>query len=278
MNRASLPDVLVTWAQLAQHFCWQSPTWEPVEAMLEAATADANKVESTLRSLLKRSDQLLAPLCDPLRANVGLNRWLLHGREEAYSDWLAWVLQQLDSRQIVRLLRIDDERIAKYCRTHRFSVKREHCIPDGRLDLVIEFGQGREGAILVIEVKTTSADEADTGKQKGYCKWLEGRRVRYKPRPILLVTDAEEGEYEGFAVLAWSGLCIGLRGMLVELQSRRRIGLVRTAMVVAFIGAVESNLLHLVTPTEKMRGQCFFYSRTAEHLKQGLPQTRGRHG
>jgi hypothetical protein len=204
-----------------------------------------------------------------LNATGGLNRWLRYDREEAYSDWLAWVLQQLNSREIVKLLRVEDGPTARFCCQHGFRVEREQCIPGGRLDLVLEFGQ-REGALIIVEVKTTSAEEADTAKQKGYCEWLYARPTRYKGQPILLAAGAEAHEYEGFAALEWSDLCIELRKMVPSL--RKRIGLARAAMIIAFIGAVESNLLHLVTPSEGKHGQSLFYSRTIEHLRVSLRQ------
>lgn len=244
--------------------------------MLEAATVEAKKVESELRELLQQSDQLLAPLCDPLHANAGLNRWLRNDNEEAYSDWLAWILQQFNGAEVVSLLQIEDEEITKYCSSNRFSVFREVSIPNGRLDVAVEFGEKCNDALMVIEVKTTSAEQADTAKQKGYRAWLDAQAVRHKPRPILLVVDAEKDDYEGFAPLQWSELCLRLREMLPGLSAR--IGLVRTAMVVAFIGAAESNLLHFVAPDNMQRERSVFYARTADHLMYSLLRIRGLNG
>lgn len=233
--------------------------------MLQAANADSKRIESHLRELLDRSDTLLTPLSDPLRADLGLNRWLQSDYEEAYSDWLAWTLQQLDSGDVIRLLSIGGSEIEEYCRNAPFRIRRELVIPEGRLDLLIQFG---EEAFLIVEVKTTSADSAETAKQRGYCEWLDRQSAGYKPRPVLLAVDAKEDDYEGFRPLRWADLCTGLRRMLPDLQER--IGLVKTAMVTAFIGAVEENLLHLTVPSGTRQGSSLFYRRTMEHLQDCL--------
>jgi hypothetical protein len=52
--------------------------------------ADAER----LRGLLDESREKMKPLGDPLDLDVGLHRWLNAEREEAYSDWLEWVVSQ----------------------------------------------------------------------------------------------------------------------------------------------------------------------------------------
>jgi|HubBroStandDraft_4_1064222.scaffolds.fasta_scaffold1138245_1 hypothetical protein len=98
-------DILLAWAQLASRRSPHARAWGPVESMLEAATKEAKKVQSRLRDLLERSDQLLDPLRDPLHVDAGLNRWQRNDHEEAYSDWLAWILEQLDTREVLKSFR-----------------------------------------------------------------------------------------------------------------------------------------------------------------------------
>ena len=45
------------------------------------------------------------PLRDPLHVDAGLNRWQRNDHEEAYSDWLAWILEQLDTREVLKSFR-----------------------------------------------------------------------------------------------------------------------------------------------------------------------------
>jgi hypothetical protein len=97
-------------------------------------------------------------------------------REETYSDWLEWILnlkQIKKPSRIIHLFGINLAEIPENCEP--VTVKREHCIPhghidkEGRLDLCIRFGKQ---VILVIEIKISDADSADTEKHTGYIKWL----------------------------------------------------------------------------------------------------------
>ena len=266
-EETSPAKTLIRWANLSVGRSSPQRSWAPVQAMLEAAIAESKKVESVLGALLADSDKRLAPLGDPLRADVGLNRWLRDEREEAYSDWFGWILEQLQPSDVVQLLQIQngDEEMAKFCReSARVCIEREVVIRQGRLDLVVGFD---ENAVLVIEVKTTSADEAHTAKQEGYFQWLEKELARYK-HPILLAVDADRDDYEGFVPLRWADVCIELRRMIPSLLSR--IGTVKAAMIIAFVSAVEMNLLHLATPEGTEPGRRLFYSRTADHLQNSL--------
>ena len=121
--------------------------------------------------------------------------------------------------------------------------------------------------MVILEVKKSSADSADTAKQAGYHNWLELQNSFCQRRGLLLTTDAGEDKYENFSTLRWGVVCIRLRRLLPKLKTN--IGLVKTAMIVAFISAVETNLLNFVVPpTESV--QRLFYARTIEHLEKYL--------
>lgn len=262
-KNALLPaELLTVWSRMAPR---RSCTWEAVKQMLGGAAEDSKRVESQICDLLNRSDAALSPMSDPLRAGLGLNRWLRSDREEAYSDWLAWIFEQLGSRDVVALLPIDDPEIADHCVRTTLRIDREYVIPDGRLDLVLRFGQQ---AVLVVEVKLSSAESAQTAKQKHYGEWLKEHLARYKIRPVLLVVEAADTDYEGFQPFRWAELCFGLRRMLPDLS--HRIGLVKAAMVAAFIGAVEENLLLLAIPPGTGPGSTLFFHKTVGHLERGL--------
>jgi hypothetical protein len=241
--------------------------WGPVKQILQAARDQSQVFESRLQRLLDESDDALFPLRDPLRANVGLNRWLARDREEAYSDWLAWVLQEINrgGGDIIGLLQVRHPELSKYCKGLPLKVDREFVIPGGRLDIVVRFG---EEVLLIIEIKTTSADIAEIAKQKLYRQWLDAQSIRFKPQPILLAVDAREVVYEGFAPLLWADVCTSLRRTLPTI--RDRIGVVTAAMIVAFVSAVETNLLRLAQPAEQQAGRSLLYARTAEHVQRGL--------
>jgi hypothetical protein len=87
--------------------------------------------------------------------------------------------------------------------------------------------------------------------------------------PLLLaVGDTNEEHCKGFTPLSWEELCIGLRRMLPDIRNRR--GVVTASMFVAFISAVETNLLHLVPPGKGQYGRSLLYARTVAHIEQSL--------
>lgn len=244
-----------------------SATWASADSMLRAAEQESLVEEARLQKLLDRSDQVLYPFRDPLRANVGTNRWLAKEREEAYSDWLAWILEQVSVGDVLRLLRIENPELLQRCSSQKCRVKREWPIPpDGRLDLHISFG---DELLIIVEVKKTVAKAAEVDKQKGYCKWLETQSDYGQVRAIFLaIGDSDEQYLKGFEARQWEHLSIELRRMLPRLKDS--LEHVTTAMFVAFIAAVERNLLKLV-PTGQ--DECYgklLYARTADHVEQSL--------
>lgn len=260
-------NILRRWASL------RTPEvgWTPVAQMVRAAEAQAEELEARLKELLKTSDDALSKisLCEPLFADVGLNRWLSEEREEAYSDWLEWILRQLQlqggAANIISVLGIADSEIVAGCEARKFEMKREYHMQWGRLDLLLTI---EDFLTVVIEVKKYSAETSDTAKQKGYYEWLKKQHSRHL-KAILLVPDAAELEYENFSRLLWEDVCIRLRRFLPEL--RNGIGPVKAALFVAFISAVETNLLGLVAPSVQADAvERISYGRTIKHIEKYL--------
>lgn len=264
---ANSAEILRTWASLSEP---SSVDWSPVTQIIQVAEAESQRLESTLKELLKTSDARLRSfsLCDPLLADAGLNRWLKKEREEAYSDWLAWIFEQLDkavgAAGVLKVLGIDEPTIPLNEHTHFAQPERERIITAGRLDIVLTLG---ELALIVIEVKKYSAESSDTAKQAGYYEWLQSQQVTHR-MALLLTSDAAEEKYEEFSVLLWADVCIWLRRMLPELAIS--LGPVKAAMFVAFISAVETNILDLVAPEPDDTVERLFYAKSIEHLRRYL--------
>jgi len=260
--------ILERWASLSK----TEVSWNPVAKMVRVAEVQAERLESRLNELLKSSDEALRKisLCEPLFADAGLNRWLTEEREEAYSDWLEWILGQLQlqggAAEILAVLGIADSEIVARCQgceSRKFKIQREYYMQWGRLDLLLTI----EDFMIVIEVKKYSAEISDTAKQKGYYEWLL-KQHPWHPKAILLVSDAAELEYENFTPLLWENVCIRLRHLLPELH--KGIGPVKAAMFVAFIGAVETNLLNLIAPEHADAVERISYARTIKHIEKYL--------
>ena len=228
-----------------------------------------------MRTLIEESNKMLEPLSDPLTAKLGLHRWLVAEREEAYSDWLAWVIEQLTVEQALRVLGILSGSIALYSHT-KLRVRREVVIPKGRLDIVIRIGAE---TLIVVEVKKASEQAAQTEKQKGYSAWLNGKdnSLFKDKKSILLVTevsdDYREKAGDQFSPVLWSHVCSSLRELLALPEFRRR-ELVTSALIIAFVGAVEQNILGFVNPDAE-GGSSLRYASTADYIKQALSRPEG---
>jgi hypothetical protein len=125
--------------------------------------------------------------------------------------------------------------------TRELPVPSGHADRAGRLDLLIRWGNQ---ALVCVEVKVGPADGADTEKQKGYRKYLdEQTEVPIENcYGILLVTEASEPLYPGdFKPIRWSDVCLRLRRMIPAVVKRGDV--VVAGMILAFVGAVEQNLL-----------------------------------
>jgi hypothetical protein len=247
-------QVLRAWAELGRTVTagprLPGLSWKPAERMIRAAHGFFSVQVQQLQSLLTRSNELLRPLADPLTADYGAHRWLAAGREEAYSDWLEWVIRQVRTpKSIFRILGIESREALADCSDAPLTVGRELPVPhghpdrEGRLDLWIRV-EGK--AVLVVEVKKWDADRADTAKQAGYWKWLSAQGEHYK-YAILLAGEGSEEIYDGsFRFLSWSSLCAGLRRHAPQLCAEGKV--IAAAMILAFVGAVEQNLLGFSAP------------------------------
>ncbi len=249
-----------------------------MQRLIEAARERLLLEGTRLRRLLQQSQASLTPLGDPLLVDFGTHRWLSKAREEVFSDWLQWIVEQLRTPEwVFQLFGIDDPGSIALCQDLPLRVRHEVEIPQGhegqqgRLDLVIHYA---EKVLIVVEVKKTGADQADTVKQRGYKSWMEVQPESYK-RAVLLVVEVEYEEYEGFYPRRWRNLCIALRRIVPTLCRKQR--LVVAAMILAFVGAVEQNLLRisssLIRHIYEDSGQAIMVpSEIGDYIETSLPQ------
>ena len=264
--------LLRTWAALGAELMASRSApvtdWTAAKRMIEAVRPKMEEDAKRLRGLLEQSRKKLEPLGEPFELDLGLHRWLDAEREEAYSDWLEWVVRQAQTpSRVFKLFGLVLPNDLK--QDALIQVEREMCIPyghegrEGRLDLVITFG---DRAIIVIEIKKGDADGSDTGKHPGYIKWRDCQPHKWK-EAVFLAVAAEAEEYEGFSFLSWADVCISMRGLAIDLCKESRV--TAAAMVLAFVGAVEQNLLGF--SAEVIRSVCngnrvFFNAAVVDHL------------
>ena len=203
------------WASLGRRFLIAQsrepyPSWNSCSKLIQAASRYSTVRADELRNLLAASQRVLAPLPDPLAARFDLHRWLRNDREEAYSDWLAWLLSELRDGASVGMFLFGDSIPEEIRETKAVcKVERERWVPAGhkdqagRLDCVVTFG---DTIVIVIEVKVQGADSADTVKQIGYFNWLTEQDALCQ-RALLLTTDAKKAaDYDKFNVVLWRDL------------------------------------------------------------------------
>jgi hypothetical protein len=202
-----------------------------------------------LAQIYKSSKRRLLPLSDPLDVEFHLHRQLFSSREEVYSDWLQWVLQHVadsDPLLIGRILGSPNRELFAHTQepisvTREVSVEHGRDDQSGRLDLVVSRGAT---TLAVIEVKTRDYGNSDLEKHKGYRDSITVRSP--EAELIFLSVDPPASDPGGFRLLSWADLCVALRGTAPRLLTPGRI--LGTALILAFVGAVEQNLLGFVSP------------------------------
>lgn len=223
--------------------------WTSAQHLIKAAEPLllANSVH--LRGLLKRSNDLLAPLEDPLLTDYGVHRWLAHSREESYSDWLAWVLSQIkEPHQLFQALKIIDDPVAEDAlRTVALTSEREvftaegHPGHSGRIDLQMVV----PGKVLIqIELKLTSAGDSDVEKGEGYSRSANrhGVPLRHVHRRIIATDGDASLDYPGdYHLVTWRHVVVQLRIIAARLVEEHR--LLPAAAVLGFVGAVEQHII-----------------------------------
>jgi hypothetical protein len=276
-TNADWPSLLRTWGSLGDTSVVSHKKgladWDAANRMIDAVGPMLGAERERLKVLLAESRARLAPLEDPFDLDLGLHRWLDADREEAYSDWLQWVVQQARMPEpIYRLFGLGTPP-ADLPDCPPEGIRRECCIPHGheertgRLDLVIRFG---DRAIIVVEVKIGDAEAADTVKQKGYARWI-ARQACPEKHCVLLATSAEEAAYEGFTFVSWQSLSLEMRRLAVEMKDEKRT--MAAAMILAFVAAVEQNLLGF--SADLVRRICegsasFFNPKVVDHMERFL--------
>lgn len=189
-----------------------------------------------MKQLLKSSSFKFRPLHDPLEIELGTHRWLAREREEAYSDWMKWILEQLSEPRIIgEVLGVRDQCL--HTLPGEIRIGREVGIKDiegqpRRTDLDISFG-GID--TFRVEVKKGDAGLVD-------CDQLRAQEhLKDFKYYILIVSSGEVRDYDGdFKVRCWKDICQELRRTV---GNKRLEDIAVNAMILGFVGAVEQNIL-----------------------------------
>ncbi len=255
--------------QLSGEWC------KSIERIANAFRMLAKTEQTHIADLLETADQRLAPFSDPLRLPFRGNRWLDLGREreESYSDWLAWLLERMESaEEVLRIFNLEDADFAESVHDKKPKVCREQQFQSAsgelkRLDIIIEFAQR---AILLVEVKVRELEAAGgAGNLPIYRDWLESRISDPRGRcAILLVPTPMESPYPGWQVRCWDQVSLNLRLQARECAASSPNRRLLSAMLLCFSGAVEQNVLGYAT------GEAISAPQTARYLERFLERTQ----
>lgn len=105
----------------------------------------------------------------------------------------------------------------------------------GRIDIAV---WREDRCLAVLEIKTKSFSDDALNKHRLYC---ESPDVPQEASKIFIAQSADGFDLRGFRFLRWQELGVRLRERVPSLA--RVKGLLTTAMVIAFIAAVEQNVL-----------------------------------
>jgi hypothetical protein len=101
-----------------------SGSWSEADDLLRAAMKSDRSARGILADLLELSNRTFDPLADPLATDFGAHRWLSADREEAYSDWLGWILEQIgDAERVLRLLGVREKETIRMCASEKPAIR-----------------------------------------------------------------------------------------------------------------------------------------------------------
>lgn len=81
--------------------------------MVDGARRQGARSIEEYRKTVERSAGVFSPLGEPLTAlDFAGHRWVAGHREEAYSDWLQWIMARADGGEVLRVFGIAGDKIA----------------------------------------------------------------------------------------------------------------------------------------------------------------------
>ena len=250
MAKKSFP---LTWASVKKLVASSPParspatiSWVATQRLIDAAYEDALPRAEMLRSEISQSTSRLRGIGEPLLLDLGLHRRLDKAREESYSDWLAWTLDQLGTAgSVFHALGIEKHQALERCGQHCSVSSREVCIQEGheghagRVDILVQFGTA---AALVVEVKL--GPPADPMQLAGYHKSMATIPGACEPGVLIAVAEDSNAAPHGFVTRSWAGVCKRLRWLVADLLTKNCHPL-KAALMLAFLSAVEQNIVGL---------------------------------
>jgi hypothetical protein len=117
MTNRELAAVLRRWSEIGPRLGERvlAPVpWAPAARLIAAVERDAERASVALQGLMRATAAEFPGVgYDPLHVDFHTHRWLKKEHELAYSDWLAWILDQRnDSGAVLSLLGRDPGMLA----------------------------------------------------------------------------------------------------------------------------------------------------------------------
>ena len=240
-----LGSFIASYTDLEPKVRLSTPTWAAASRLIRSCEAMSRAESLHFVQMYTESQQRFSPLSDPLDLLFPLHRQLSSSREEVYSDWFQWVLGQIPNARTLGCI-LGSPSMELAVNSHEpivvdreIPVEHGHAYQTGRLDIVVR--QGTQW-LAVVEVKTRPYEDADLEKHEGYRKSINSPETEL----IFLAVDPPDSDPRGFRFLSWADVCVTLRRIAPEMLKSRQI--LTTALILAFVGAVEQNLLGFTSP------------------------------
>jgi hypothetical protein len=256
----------------------EMPDWDSADAISAALQNAATQIQGRLDKSLARWDIKLAQLgSDPQRHDWHSFRPLRLGREEDWSDWLAYLLETSKSGQLgYKLFReIVGSKQSDFSRP---EVKREVFVRNRRADIVLVTGNR---VVIHIEVKIWDRQCEKTGETSALvADAFVPKRGPVVTNVLLVPEDLKEGvvldeHHTGVEIktMVWAHVASSIRAVLAGADSDAE-DISWRVWAWSFVGCIEQKILGF---TATMRGPAQSPSLALlllHHLEQGEENDR----
>jgi hypothetical protein len=218
-------------------------SWNQSLELIETVSKLIEPLGIELKENLEKSDALFKDFGgDPCRKNRSKFRPLRLSREEDWSDWLAFFLEESNGNFIKELLGLDNTKGSE------FVIEREYQVQERRADIVMTCRNKKVGIHIEVKVgdlnldKTIETSEFMEGEFNKDCelKWTNYLLLPAEDEPSWEALKNKPG-WDKVDAITWDDLSNAMRNCFVNGKEH----IVWKAWAHPFIGIIEQKLLDI---------------------------------